>query len=219
MKTVKLLPILFIALAFVGCKENEAKKEANMDTVVEETVVSPLPRASDTYFELAINAYQNNDKPEALKQLDAGIDALEKESKSVTGLDRENFDVAKEQLRSVASKLDDNFDISIEGLKEAIANAEIYVAHNYLATDDVYVLTPIDKVQERKLHRVLDRNINNLEVGTKKLEGDAKREGEKLEAEGKKLKADFEAWKKRADDYTKRAATHFENNNDVYEIY
>lgn len=219
MKTIKLLSILFISLAFVGCKENEAKKEANMDTVIEETVVSPLPRSSDNSFEQAIKAYENNDKPEALKQLNAGIDALEKESKNVSGLYGENLDLAKDQLRSIASKLDDNFDISIEGFKEAIANAEINVAHNYLATDDVYVLTPKDKVQERKLHTSLDRNITNLEIGTKKLEGDAKKEGQKLETEGKKLKYEFDAWKKRADDYTKRASAHFEQNNDVYQIY
>ncbi|MEO5788978.1 MAG: hypothetical protein ACOH2D_07285 [Gelidibacter sp.] len=215
MKTIKLLSILFIALAFVGCKE----KEANMDTVIEETVVSPLPRTSDMYFEQAIKAYENKNKPEALKQLDAGIAALEKESKNVTGLDGESFELAKDQLRSIGGKLDDNFDISIEGLKEAIANAEIYVAHNYLASDDVYVLTPKNRAEERKLHRILDHNIRSLEVGSKKLEGDARREGENLEKEGKKLKDDYEQWKKRADAYTQRAAAHFESNKDVYEIY
>src|SRR5690606_22928012 len=121
MKTIKLLPVFLIAISFVGCKENEAKKEAMREDVIEETTVGVVPRESDTHFELALNAYENNNKPEAVKQINAGIDALEIEAKDVSGLYKMNLDAARDQLRNIAGKLDDNFDISIEGYREAVA--------------------------------------------------------------------------------------------------
>ena len=217
MKTIKLLPALLIALSLIGCKEKQP--DAVADEVIEETVVGAIPRASDTYFEQAINAYENADKAEAKKKIDAGIEALDKESKDVSGLNKANLDMSKDQLRNIASKLDENFDISVEGLKEAIANAEINIAHNYLATDDRYVLTPKEKLRENYLHNALDYNLKNLEAGTSKLTGEARIEGEKLDAEGKKLKEEFEAWKKRAEEHAKRADEHFKKHQTEYSNY
>ena len=216
MKTIKLLPALLITLSLVGCKENEAKNDAVGATVIEETTVDVVERSSDTHFEQALNAYENGNKPEAIKQLNEGIDALEKESKDVAGLYKTNIDASKDQLRNIAGKLDDNFDISIEGFKEAVANAEINVAHNYLATEDVYVLMPKENLKENNLNKALDQNLKSLEAGTSKLEGDAKKEGEKLSAEGRKLKEDFEAWKKRAEDHENRVEAHFKKHQPEY---
>ncbi|MEO5788975.1 MAG: hypothetical protein ACOH2D_07270 [Gelidibacter sp.] len=217
MKTIKLLPALLIALSLIGCKEKQP--DVVTDEVIEETVVKAIPRASDTYFEQAINAYENADKVEAKKKIDAGIEALDKESKDVSGLNKANLDMSKDQLRNIASKLDGNFDISVEGLKEAIANAEINIAHNYLATDDVYVLTPKARLRENYLQNALDYNLKSLEAGTSKLTGEARIEGEKLGAEGKKLKEEFEAWKKRAEDHAKRADEHFKKHQTEYSNY
>ncbi len=218
MKTIKLLPVFLIAISFVGCKENQAKKEAITEDVIEETTVGVVPRESDMHFQQALSAYENNNKPEAVKEINAGIDALDKEAKDVSGLYKMNMEAARDQLRNIAGKLDDNFDISIEGYREAVANAEINVAHNYLATDDVYMLTPKEKVKENYLHRALDRDLINLEAGTKKLEGDAKKEGQKLDVEGIKLKKDFEDWARRADEHAKKVEEHFVKNKNVYDI-
>ena len=219
MRTIKLLPAILIILSLVGCKQNQTKNDAMIDEVVDETEVGMVPRASDTYFGQAINAYENGNKAEARKSIDEGIAAMEKEGKELTGLYRTNLDTAKAQLRSIAGKLDDNFDISVEGLKEAIANAEINIAHNYLATEDVYVLTPKDKVKENKLQKALDYNLKSLQTGTSKLTGDAKKEGEKLEAEGKKLKDEFEAWKKRVEEHAKKVDEHFKKHQPEYSNY
>lgn len=216
MKTIKLLPALLLTLSLVGCKENQAKNDAVGATVIEETTVDGIERASDTHFEKALKAYENGDKSEAVKELNEGIDALEKESKDIAALNKVNLDASKNQLRNIAGKLDDNFDISVEGFKEAVANAEINVAHNYLATDDVYVLMPKVKVEENNLHNALDQNLKSLEAGTSKLEGDAKKEGEKLYAEGKKLEEEFDAWKKRAEVNEKRVEAHFKNHQPEY---
>ena len=219
MRTRTILPALLVVLSLVGCKENQAKNEAIEDEIIEETTVGMVPRASDRYFEQAINAYENGNKVEAKKSIEAGIDALEKESKDVKGLYKTNLDIAESQLRNIAGKLDENFDISVEGLKEAIANAEINIAHNYLATDEVYVLTPKENVKEHHLNKALNYNLKSLEAGTSKLTGDAKLEGEKLGAEGKKLKNEFEAWKKRAEDHAKKVQEHFKKNQPEYYNY
>lgn len=217
MKTIKLLSAFLIALSLVGCKEKQT--DVITDEVIEETMASAVSRASDTYFEQAIKAYENGDKVETRKKIDQGIDALDKESKNVSGLYKTNLDMSKDQLRNIAGKLDENFDISVEGLKEAVANAEINIAHNYLVTDAVYVLTPKGRLRENYLQNALDYNLNSLEAGTSKLTGEARIEGEKLGAEGKKLKEEFEAWKKRAEDHAKRANEHFKKNQTEYSNY
>ena len=219
MKLFKFLPAFLIAFSLVGCKQDQVKSDDMSDEVIEETAIGAVPRASDAYFEQAINAYENGDKVEAKNKIVAGIDALDKESKLVSGLNKSNLDVSKEQLRSIVSKLDDNYDISVDGLKENIANAEINIAHNYLATDAIYVLTPKEKVKENNLNKALDYNLKSLEAGTSKLTGDAKKEGEKLGAEGKKLKEEFEAWKKRAEDHAKRVDEHFKKSQPEYSNY
>lgn len=217
MKTLKILPALLIALLLMGCKEKHA--DVITDEVIEETLVNAVPKSSDTYFAQAIKAYEKGDKVETRKKIDEGIDALDKESKNVSGLNRENLDMSKEQLKNIAGKLDDNFDISVYGLKEAVANAEINIAHNYLVTDDVYVLTPKGRLRDDYLQNDLDYNLKSLEAGNSKLTGQARIEGEKLGAEGKKLKEEFEAWKKRAEDHAKRADDHFKKNQPEYSNY
>lgn len=213
---MNILSALLITFVFVGCKEKQAKNDAMTEEVIEEATIGELPRASDKHFEQALQAYESGNKPEAITHINMGITELEKESADVTGINKVNLDLATDQLRNIAGKLDDNYDISIKGFKQAIANAEINITHSYLATEDVYVLTPKEKIKENALQNALEYNLNSLTAGTVKLEGDAKKEGEKLDAEGKKLKEEFQDWKKRVEEHSKRVEEHFKNHQPEY---
>lgn len=134
-----------------------------------------------------------------------------------SGLYKVNLERAIDQLRVIAKTLNDNNDVMEETLKEAIANAEINIAHQYLATDAVYMLVPKEKVQDAKLHKVLDFNLKNLETaGTFKLKEDAKKINDELVLESKKLKAEYEAWKKRAKEHAKQTEAHFKEHQPEY---
>ncbi|GGG49067.1 hypothetical protein [Bizionia arctica] len=216
MKNTNLITVVVIAILFVSCKENEAKKEALINEAIEETTVDVVPRKSDTYFSDALASIKADDKQVASKQIIQGVDALLEEGKDVSGLYKLNLDMAIDQLRDIAGKLEDNFDVSEQGFKEAVANAEINIAHNYLATDDVFVLTPKENVKDSRFHQVFNMNLKNLEAGTSKLKDDAKKEGEKLTIEGEKLKKEYEDWKKRAEEHVKKTESHFKEHQPEY---
>tara|TARA_R110002049_G_scaffold87533_1_gene221855 strand:+ start:2255 stop:2650 length:396 start_codon:yes stop_codon:yes gene_type:complete len=131
MKSTNLLAVLIIATLFVGCKENEAKKEAITNEVVEEAFAHEVPIASDHYFSKALMSIKEKKRQQASEQIIQGVDALLTEGKDVSGLDKLNLEIAIDQLRNIAGKLDDNFDVNERDYKEAVANAEINIAHNY----------------------------------------------------------------------------------------
>jgi hypothetical protein len=213
MKNINIVSILLMATLFVGCKNDETKNNALGKAVVEETTVNPISRESDTYFSKALASIKEENRPMASKQIIKGVDALLKEGKDVIGQNKENLDMAIGQLRNIAGKLNDNFDVSEQGFKEAVANAEINIAHNYLATDDVFMLTPKDNLEETKLHRVFEVNLKKLEVNNSKLKGKAKTEGQKLTVEGNKLKKEYEAWKKKAEAHNRKTIAYFKKYN------
>ncbi|HLV39828.1 hypothetical protein [Xanthomarina sp.] len=209
MKNTIYFAIVIFTILLAGCKDRVEKKEPLTETVIEESTVNQVPRESDSYFRDALASINEENREVASEQIINGINALLIEGKNVSGESKLSLDMAIDQLRNIAGKLADNFDVSEEGFKEAVANAEINIAHEYLATNDVYVLTPKDKVTELRLHKVFDHNLKNLEAGTSKLDGNAKKEGEKLKAEGEKLKVEYEAWKKRAEEHIKKTEAHF----------
>lgn len=218
MKTIKISAIVFAAVLIVGCKNKEQKKDGPSGAVVEETftTLDPIPRASDTYFKQALEAYQQEDRATASKMIVEGKAALQKEGKDISGQSKLNLDLATEQLTNIAGKLDENVDISIDGFREAVANAEINISHGYLATEDSFVITPKDVVKENNLHKALARNLKNLETGSSKLKDDAKKEGEKLADEGKKLNEAYQDWKKRAEAHAKKTEEHFKKYQPEY---
>lgn len=210
MKRIYVLIFVLIAMVLVSCKENEAKKEALINEAIEETTVNEVPKESDKYFSKALASLKAKDRQVASKEIRQGVDALLKEGKDVSGLYKVNLERAIAQLKAIAQTLKDNNDVSEEIFREAVANAEINIAHQYLATSAVYVLTPKEKVRDAWLHKIFDVNLKNLEArGTYKLKDDAVKTGDILSAEGKKLKKEYEAWKLRAEEHLKKTEAHF----------
>ena len=217
MKHTNIMTLLLLTILVVGCKENEADKEAIINKAIEETTVNEVPHQSDKYFSQALASLKEENRQVASKQIIQGVDALMKESKDVSGLYKLNLEKSIAQLRQIAKTLAENNDVYEETFKEAVANAEINVAHKYLATDGVYVLTPKEKVHDTWLHKIFDTNLKNLEArGTNQLKDDAKKSEDELIIEGKKLKEDYEAWKKRVEAHNKKTEAHFKEHHPEY---
>lgn len=219
-KRITLLSILaIIATVVFSCKEHK-KEELKADVIEDETVVN-LPNKSDIHFDEAIAALSKKEYKSAGEHLASGVKELKEEAKNKGSQFKTNLDTSIKHLTDISEQLKKGEKADVDALRNLIANAEINVAHDYLVTDDVYVLTEPEKVKESRLHKALDHNLKSLEEGTSKLAGDAKKEGEKLEAEGKKLKDDYETWKKKVEEHRKKTEEHFKKHQPeyIYEYY
>jgi hypothetical protein len=215
MKAKQFLIILFAATVVLGCKKSD-KKAQDINGVIEEETIDQIPRKSDESFANAIESYKLDNKAEAAKQIHEGIVALNKEGKNITGLNKFNFEIAIDQLTNIAGKLENEDAISVEDFKEAIANAEINVAHSYLSTDKVYVLERPDNIASNKTKKYFDIMFSNLKKVEGKMKPEAKKDGEALLKEGKALENELKTWEKKAKAYTKKTNEHFEKHNPEY---
>ena len=206
-RIVALLTLVLVTVVIVSCKETKNEKV----DVIEDQELTELPNKSDIAFDKAMTALDKKDYKIAGEHLATGVKDLKEEAKTkgATSKFKANLDTSIKHLFDISKQLRKGEKTDADGLRNMIANAEINVAHDYLVTDDMYVLTAPDKVNESKLHKALGVNLKNLETGTSELKGEAKKAGEKLEAEGEKLKKDYEAWKKRAEAHAKKAETFF----------
>jgi FtsZ-binding cell division protein ZapB len=207
MKTIKTHKIL-IALVLMLTLVMSCKEQPKAD-VVEEEMVMKLPNKSDIHFDKALTALSKKEYKIGGEHLATGVNELKEEAKNKGSQFKINLDTSIKHLANIAEQLKKGEKADVDALRTMIANAEINVAHDYLVTDDVYVLTEPEKAKDYKLHKFLDHNLKNLETGTSKLEGEAKKAGEKLRAEGKELKQDYEAWKKRAEEHRKETEAFF----------
>lgn len=206
--TLKLSILSFGLLSMVACK-NEAKPK---EPIVEEVAEIGLPNASDIHFDKAITALMSNDHTTAATHLKEGVVALKIEGEKLEGKSKESFNKSVKQLEGIEKALKDNKKISINDLQEAIANAELAVGHEYLITDDFYVLTEPEKTSDHLAQKEFRRNLKVLEStlkdekGNKALDKDGS--GQKLYDEGKKLEKQLTEVMDKIKDHNKRAREH-----------
>ncbi len=223
MRTIKYLSTLSLLVLLVtmvfSCKGN-SKTEPQVDGVDDETVME-LPNKSDLAFEKALEALNKKEYETAGAHLATGVKELTEEAKTKGATFKNNLDTSIKHLNDISAELKKGKKVDADALLNTIANAEINLSHDYLVTDDTYVLTEPERVNDSRLHKILEHNLKNLEAGTSKLSGDAKKEGEMLEAEGKKLEDDYKAWKKKTEDHIKKTKEHFKKHQPdlVYESY
>lgn len=219
-KRIGLLLVLAASAIVVSSCDKKDKKVEVVD-VVDNQMSMELPNKSDIAFEKALMALDKSEYKLAGEHVDHGIMELKEEAKSKGSTLKNKLDNSIKQLTGVSEQLKKGIKIDAEALRNLIVNAEINVAHDYLVTEDTYILTEPEKVNDSRLHKVLDHNLKSLEAETSKLTGDAKKEGEKLQAEGKKLNDDYKAWKKRAKEHIKKTEAHFKKHQPefVYETY
>ena len=211
MKASKFLLIPFFTVLFFGCKNNKNDSEyKTIDSITEAEAIDEVPNVSDEKFDNAIKAYVADNKAEAAKDIRDGILALHAEGKDVGGLYKVNLDNAIAQLQSISEKLDEGYYISLEGLKEAIVNAEINIAHEYLSsTNDIYVLVKPKDVASAITKRHFSSMISNLIQEEETIKKDAKKDRDELLKEGEVLEKELTAWETKANAYVNKSNEHF----------
>ncbi len=214
MKYIAILTALIVATVILSCKQKQANDKVK--DIIEEESVAKLPNKSDTYFVEAISFLDAQKGKEASEYLKKGVEALKNEGKEVSGLYKVNLEKAMLQLTNMASDLDNDKNVSEEAVREAIVNAEINIAHDYLTTTDVYVLEDPDNVISSKTRKHFNRALKNLKKEEGKMKDDAKKEGEALLKEGEKLEEEFKEWEKKVKEYSKKTHEHFKQYSPTY---
>lgn len=143
---------------------------------------------------------------------------MEKEGKDVNGLYKVNLDKAMVVIQRIIKNLENNKKFPMEMLQEAIANAEINIAHDLLTTNDIYVLEEPDQVKASKTTKHLNRTLSNLKRENPKMTDEANRHGGTLLKEGKELEKEFQNWeqKAKAGAYNKKSNEYFKKYNPNY---
>ncbi len=217
MKTRIMLITLFAITLIFGCKQKQMNDK--VEDIIEEASVSKLPNKSDEYFVEALSALDEQKGKEASKSLKKGIAELSKEGKEVSGLYKVNLERATEQLTQMASNLENGKSVSEQAIREAMANAEINIAHEYLTTSEVYVLEEPDNVVSNKTRKHFNRTFKNLKKEEGKMKVEVKKEGEALLKEGEKLDKELKEWEKKAKEYSKKTNEHFKQHYPHYYPY
>ncbi|MCG2461237.1 hypothetical protein K8352_10795 [Flavobacteriaceae bacterium F89] len=213
MNTKVLLTAVFFVGVLSGCK-NQHKED--VDNVVQEETVTTLPNKSDAQFAAAIDALYN-DKPErAVESLKKGIEALKKEGKDLKKPYKGNLAIALGQLQTMLTNLENGVPVPAEFVQESVANAEINIAHDYLTSDEVYVLQAPEHVKSSREKKRFDRALRNLKKEQDKVQGLAKEENESLMKEGEELDKEYAQWEKKAQDFTQSANVHFKEHSPQY---
>ena len=140
MKTlVKTSVIVLSLLTIFSCKE---KNDETTDvTTVEEVSEIGFPNESDIHFDNAITALESNNAKKAAEELSKGVKTLSEEGKNLTGKGKTTLDNSIESLNKMVMALKNDETIAPDNLMETILNAEVAVGHDYLITDDLYLLT------------------------------------------------------------------------------
>ncbi|RIV71335.1 hypothetical protein D2U88_08065 [Flagellimonas aequoris] len=184
--------LILLILFSVSCKNNEAKEIALAD----ETTEVELPNISDAHFELALQAVQNKDKLKAAEEIQKGKEGLINESGRVilTLKGKDQLDSAVFNLDQMAETLKNGGTVEMNKLREAILEAELVIKHNYLVTEDYYVLTSTKNKEENEVRDVFNNNMEALDAFNKDLKADNKDTAKKLYAEGEKLGKEYKEW-------------------------
>lgn len=179
--------ILFIALLglllFPACQNNQHREEATEEEaadLVEETEVDELPNYSDLDMDEAMEAFIDGDKAAAAQYIQAAANDLKEEGEGLTGNHKALLEMAIGNLNNLAEKVKKGEIKDEKELNKVFANAEMNVAHVYLAFTDVYTVESPEKAKD-----ALERAIAKMEKAATKLEGRAKTEAEDMIREGK----------------------------------
>ena len=210
MKTLVKISVIALSLLTVfSCKE---KNDENSDvTTVEEVTELGLPNQSDIHFDNAITALENNNANKASQELDKGIVALKKEGKNLSGKSKTKLSSSINTLNKIEMALNQDKSIKVNHLKEAILNAEVAVGHDYLITDDLYLLTEPEKVDDKTIIDNFSSNMKQLETTNEELHDDGDDIGQKLYREGADLQKQYDNWLVKVKDNNKKANKHLQN--------
>lgn len=185
--------LLILLLIFsISCKNHKAEEKALVDAIAE----VEIPNISDAHFAMALADLKNNEKQKAAEELKKGKQGLIDESGNVTLTikGKDQLDSAVFTLDEMTDALQQGTDIDENNLREAILKAELVIKHNYLVTEDVYVLTTEKLNEENKVRDVFNNNMEALNAFEHDLKADKKDTAVKLYKEGEQLKNEYDQW-------------------------
>ncbi|MCW2118744.1 hypothetical protein [Flavobacterium sp. 7A] len=210
-KTIIFSFILLSTLFLASCKQRDHSQQN--EKIIEESSINDIPNASDTHFAQAIQELEAKKIKEANEHLTKGIEAIKKEGKNDGGLYKVNLDNSIAALEQIKADLNQNKIVSVSTLKEVIANAEINVAHDYLASSDVYTIVNPEVRTNNSMLKRMENNLSILKDKEKgKIKGELKQEREKLISEGEKLENDMKALQEKMKVHTKKLDEHIKKN-------
>ncbi|AWG20110.1 hypothetical protein FFWV33_00535 [Flavobacterium faecale] len=207
--------ILVSSLCLNSCQKRHHDKEAEnvVEKIEEESVINDIPNPSDAHFSEAIKQLEAKNYKEVAQNIQLGIQAIKQESKGDGGLYKVNLDNAIAALEQISTDFNSNKIISESTLKEVVANAEINVAHDYLATSDVYTIV---QPEVKKNNTAVKRMENNLAIlkqkETAKVKLEVSKERQLLINEGQKLQTELKVLQAKINEHIKRSDAHIKNN-------
>ncbi|MEO5788977.1 hypothetical protein [Gelidibacter sp.] len=214
---------MFFFTLLIGCKKinenidsNESlKADENIGVISDQNGTEQLNK-SDVSFGEALSAYSNKEYKKAGDLIATGANELTEEAKTKGSEFKEELNISIKHLTDIAKEIQNGQQVDEKVLCNMIANAEINVNHPYLASENFYMLTEPEKVNDYRFDNSLDYHLKSLEAGTKKLEGDSKKEAEKLDTEGKRLKEELKVWNNRAEAHANKTLEHFKKYQPEY---
>ncbi|NDV44753.1 hypothetical protein [Flagellimonas sediminis] len=184
--------LILLMLLSVSCKNQDNKEIALAD----ETTELEIPNISDAHFELALQSVQNKDNLKAAEEIQKGKQGLINESGRVilTLKGKDQLDSAVFKLDEMANTLKNGGTVELNEFRETILEAELVIKHNYLVTEDFYVLTSTKNKEENQVRDVFTNNMEALDAFNKDLKTDNKDTAKKLYAEGVELGKEYKQW-------------------------
>lgn len=198
-----------LLLTTFSCKDKSTKDIA----MVDETTEMEIPNISDTHFEMALKALQDDDKKKASEELDKGKQGLIDESGNVilTLKGKDKLDNALFALDEMSTTLKNGGTVDENKLRESMLNAELEIRHNYLVTEDVYALTTPKNKEENEVRDIFDNNMEALKSFNKDLKMDNQKKAKTLLAEGEQLNKEYDQWLEKVKAHNAKASDFLES--------
>lgn len=186
------LTVTLLALMIVSCKQTNSKDIAMID----ETTEVELPNLSDAHFEEALKSLKDGDSKKAAEELAKGKQGLIDESGRVvlTLKGKNQLDQAVFLLDDMIETLKQDGTVDQNKLREAMLKAELVTKHNYLVTEDTYVLTSPKNQKNNEVRDIFNNNMEALQAFNKDLKMDHQDTAKKLLTEGQQLNKAYNDW-------------------------
>lgn len=148
----------------------------------QEDVVDDIENSSDTSFMAALEAYQKGDFEKASDDIENGVIELREEEEPAEIVNGLLLDSEIEKIRSLEESVRTNKIKDIDVLTQAMANAEMLVAHDYI----VYTIsTLVDEPAKGSYY--FNKALRSLNNAVSNLKGEAKEEARVIKSESEKL--------------------------------
>ncbi len=173
-----------------SCKNSENKtsdidsKKNDELVVLESKTVVEEPNPSDASFIYAVDDYKKKDYAAAADQIEWGVlKIIQEEKPTEMAGDDLLMDMKIQNLRSLEDEVRNNKVDDIDDLTQAMVNAEMLVAHDYM----VYTIASLSD-EPMKSTTYFDKAVHAIDNAVVKLNGEGKVEAEKIRDESRELK-------------------------------